>query len=528
MRNLLLISCVFLGCLNSYAQDSPLKAKVVPKVTANIFRKSDGLVASLNNRTVSQSLSTLRTSKLSLRDAPEVVNLIGKGIAGTFILDPTDNYTADNTGRVLVTASGLRYKRVIHGGLLQLDWYLAKGDKKSDDTDAVQNAIDDAVSAANALNGELPTYGKSGTLLVPVGSYRIKSVKISGSIRLIGQGGGTYAGSTFVQAKEGVSMIVLAPDKNGTSNSTVIENICFKSGSSSSNPTVAQIKTIAGIESNSIYIRNCWFKTPENYGIWLTQGDDIQISGCTFDICPFNAIRLGTQGTGLVTNCSLSNNTFFRVSLAHIKLDNVIGVTISHNRAYNSDKTQISTATFVDGISATNINGLTILGNEYNNLPNFAKIPTNARGVVISSNTGYQSAGYFLSLTGGGVLYNISVIGNTVFSQNAWKDAPIVGVDCGLQGAIILGNSFMSGNSSALGINLSDKRVYNNIVDKNLFTNFQKVDNLFNPTANGQNIPTLMTQGDLLYYDGSKLSRIPRGANGQVLKIVSGKPMWSN
>lgn len=34
--------------------------------------------------------------------------------------------------------------------------------------------------------------------------------------------------------------------------------------------------------------------------------------------------------------------------------------------------------------------------------------------------------------------------------------------------------------------------------------------------------------GDLFYYDGAFWNRIPKGANGQFLKMVSGLPAWSN
>lgn len=554
MKNIILLALCLLLKLTSQGQPSDAASRTASGDKVNLSRKSDGLlyqvdktgaavkvridssqvtgfrqlVATVNKRTAFQSLASLRASRLTLQSAPEVINLTDKNLSGTFVLDRADKNTPDNTGRVLVTSSGLRYKRVIHGGLLQLDWYLAKGDKSTDDTQAIQNAINDAISAANPLEGELPSYGKAGTLLVPVGSYKIKSLTIAGSIRLIGQGGGTYAGSTFIQAQPGISMIILAPDKNGSSNSTVFENICFKSGSPTVNPAVAQIKTVPGIQSNSVYIRNCWFKTPENYGIWLTQGDDIQIVGCTFDVCPFHAIRLGTQGGGMVTNSSISNNTFYQVSVTHIKLDNVTGVVISNNRVYNSDNIQISTATFIDGTSATNINGISITGNEYNSVPNFVKIPTNATGLVISGNTGYQTSGYFLNLTGGGVLHNASITGNSLFAKGAWSSAPVTGTGCGLQGSVILGNSFSAGATTPLAINLPDNRTINNIIDKNAFTNFQAKDNLINRYANGQIIPDGISSGDILYYDGVKISRIKKGNDGQILKMVSGAPMWSN
>lgn len=36
-----------------------------------------------------------------------------------------------------------------------------------------------------------------------------------------------------------------------------------------------------------------------------------------------------------------------------------------------------------------------------------------------------------------------------------------------------------------------------------------------------------LEEGDLLYFDGSSLTRLPIGTNGQVLTVVSGEVAWA-
>lgn len=526
MKNIILITFICIMPLLTIAQVSnSIRQKKAESLQVADFNQLNNKV---NARTVFTKLSALRSSKANISEAPAVINLSDKNLAGTFVLDPVDTNTPDNSGRVIVTASGLRYKRIIQGGQIQVEWYGAVGDGITDDTRAVQNAINDALSAVNPLNGITPKFSKSGTVLVPVGTFRVGQLNVNGSIRIIGQGGGTYAGSYFFQKDEGTPIILLGPDTDLVSNSTVIENMCFKAGAKKWHPDNAIIKTSKGISSNSIYIRNCWFQNSDNCAIWLTQADDVQISGCTFDELPFDAIRLGTKGGGHVSNYTITNNTFFQVRADHIRLYNVQGGVISNNRAYSNSS--ISTATFVNGADATAIEGLTITGNECRKVPRFCHLETVAKALVISSNTGFDISGGFFSLTGGGIMYGASVIGNSAYSTKAWEVSPITGKGCGLQSSVIVGNTFWGGTPTELAINLPDGRTVNNIIDNNIFTNFRSKDNLANPSVNGQTIheSSDLRSGDLLYYDGKKITRIPKGIDGQFLKMISGTPSWSN
>lgn len=80
--------------------------------------------------------------------------------AGPFLYDAADPSSPDNGGTVLVSASGLRFKRRFDGSL-NVKWFGAKGDGAHDDGPAIQAAIDAGGARSN--------------IYFPQGSYRITS-----------------------------------------------------------------------------------------------------------------------------------------------------------------------------------------------------------------------------------------------------------------------------------------------------------------------------------------------------------------
>lgn len=80
---------------------------------------------------------------------------------GVFKYDSTDVVSTDNTGTVLVSNNGRRYKRQFDGAV-NVKWFGAKGDGVTDDQPAIQNAISNCI---------LLKYN----LFLPSGSYKINN-----------------------------------------------------------------------------------------------------------------------------------------------------------------------------------------------------------------------------------------------------------------------------------------------------------------------------------------------------------------
>src|SRR5580658_3597234 len=88
--------------------------------------------------------STIHTSPMtavrSSRPAPSAEQLYyitDAGREGVFKSDPVDHGTADDSAMTLVTASGLRLKRVTDGRSLNVRWFGATGSSSGDDWPAI-------------------------------------------------------------------------------------------------------------------------------------------------------------------------------------------------------------------------------------------------------------------------------------------------------------------------------------------------------------------------------------------------------
>ncbi|WP_158302214.1 right-handed parallel beta-helix repeat-containing protein [Paenibacillus mesophilus] len=79
------------------------------------------------------------------------------GKEGFFLYDPLDSASTDNTGTVLVSTSGARFKRIVEQSFVNVKWFGAAGNGTTDDTAAINAAIGD---------GNVTVYIPEGTYMV--------------------------------------------------------------------------------------------------------------------------------------------------------------------------------------------------------------------------------------------------------------------------------------------------------------------------------------------------------------------------
>lgn len=104
----------------------------------------------------------ISTSVSELRAEPDPVEgfayyVTDVGMEGFFQYEPGDTSSPDNTGTILVSTSGARFKRIIDQSFVNVRWFGAVGDGATDDTAAINAAIGD---------GNVTVYIPEGTYMV--------------------------------------------------------------------------------------------------------------------------------------------------------------------------------------------------------------------------------------------------------------------------------------------------------------------------------------------------------------------------
>lgn len=139
----------------------------VDGVTDPISGYDDGAaIAALDNSKPMANYTALR----AYTGRATGVRITQYGLAGFFQRDDADSTSVDNGGTIIVDASGRRWKRVIDASA-NVKWFGAKGDAVTDDTVAIQAALDSVSQSTGAFDIQIKSRG--GTVLFPAGSYRV-------------------------------------------------------------------------------------------------------------------------------------------------------------------------------------------------------------------------------------------------------------------------------------------------------------------------------------------------------------------
>ena len=301
---------------------------------------------------------------------------------------------------------------MIDGAYLNVMDFGAKGNGVTDDTAAIQAAINYAEASAT------PPSAAPGVVTVyfPFGLYMLSSaLTVTKSLSFVGEGHSEYStGARLIQNTTATNHFTVTPIPAGCSVSW--DNLTMTANGGSGGSCL-----YVGKGCNSVRIRGCTFGTPSALAINLQGSDDVQIDGNLFDVSATNCISLGTStAANVVSNCSITNNSFFQISIKAILVYNVTGLLIQGNRVYKNPSTPADPVYFVDAVNTLpyQVENVIISDNKISNL-NCLLLAKSPKQLVISGNTVSNfGAGTGATLSGielTGAPENISITGN-VFS----------------------------------------------------------------------------------------------------------------
>lgn len=221
-------------------------------------------------------------------DADLIYFVTDPGQEGDFRYDPSDTVSVDNTGLVLVSVSGGRFKRIVTGDHYSVKWFGAKGDGLQDDMDFIQSAID-------------AVYTKGGgTVFFPKGTYIVspslqtRRIVPKDNVNLLGEGA-----SSVIKVKEdaGDYWTIIGNFQTWPK----VRNVSIRGLRFDQNP---QGNRTCNIDPN----RNDTFYWTQ-YCIGLFDYENILVEDCMFDpICGWNTVVLNNPSSShaAVNNCSFN------------------------------------------------------------------------------------------------------------------------------------------------------------------------------------------------------------------------------
>ncbi|MBN8820795.1 MAG: hypothetical protein J0I82_02125, partial [Spirosoma sp.] len=400
-----------------------------------------------------------------------------------------------NSGTVIVTQMGKRYKRILEGPINVQQHFSAKGDGVTDDTKAIQAAIDAACIVNNPkLRGAASPSDGSNTVYIPHGLYKVTNeILVRGACTIIMEQASSYGGTRLQQMAQGKHLFHIIKDTDGISSGVhIIGGILKGSASKAANET-ALIYGGEGAQdanNNSTYIDNVWFQTPEQYGVNFARGDDIHIRNCTFDVAAYHSIKLGSR-INSVTNSSISGCTFYDIRSGAIDLINTDGLQINNNFIYTDVNKHIP---YFINANGENIKGLQVNSNSLNYVNRLIYINHKAEDIQIVANMHRNGLGRCIEFGGGQIITTVYIINNVFtgdYSGNVKlgdivPDSPIFGYLTGLTNSRISNNTFRhTGKSKAITpLLLPDKRVVDNYIENNMVIGFTDKGQLANNNLN--------------------------------------------
>lgn len=202
---------------------------------------------------------TIATLRAKTTNTADIYYTTDPGQEGEWKYDASDTTSADNTGTILVSSTGMRFKR-LYDGAVNVKWFGAKGDNVANDTVAFQSAIDYMISAT------LATIHKGGELFIPTGDYQLEPLVILNAsvwnfpIRIVGEGRETTIlkrRSTSTSEPGLINLKGNSSDANTQYNMVSFEHFTIQGGGAAGSDVGLYFYYVAWFYVNDVELREC-------------------------------------------------------------------------------------------------------------------------------------------------------------------------------------------------------------------------------------------------------------------------------
>lgn len=232
------------------------------------------------------AIADLRSRAATVSERVFVASYYGDGGdgGGFFRADLTDTTSVDNGGTILVSSSGVRWKRVI-SSIITVKMFGAKGDGVTDDTAIIQKTLDWVSSVGG------------GDVIFPTGTYMVTQLTCKHGQSLIGNGSATIKRPNNTPGRFTRTFTTQGTKWNSVEDSPLLifRNLTIDGNRANQGAYTnyelehAHLMFLMGDIVNPgrlrVIIDGCVFKECVADGISVYTNTDVTISNCTFDNC---------------------------------------------------------------------------------------------------------------------------------------------------------------------------------------------------------------------------------------------------
>jgi len=330
------------------------------------------------------------------------VYMTDEGKTGYWKYDASDTTSTDNTGTIVVTLNGARYKRVFDKSV-KPEWFGAKINDSSFNSGA---AINLAIQASNKILLSTGTYYSSEKILINKNDFIL-------------EGEGKF--NTVIQTKSGFSGSALVAVGSAAMQpyDVTIKNLRINANASGTGTNVSALEIDA---QYNIDIDNCWMQGGDYNGT-LTASANVKLSKhLRFTSCNFtNGVSYGVMFSGAAYDDTMFNDCQFDenqvdiivLSTGYVQRGNIIGCSFGQSYVNGSFPTPVvnkniyaGTASTIDylsvincdffsGVSSSTDNAIDILSpiqlrvsnSRFSNLKKYAIVHRDSGKLIISENS---------------------------------------------------------------------------------------------------------------------------------------------